>query len=72
MSDTSVKCNNCSGKGYKINQFNQNEDECRTCEGSGQVVPCEDFFSSKSKTWRNRQCEHCYATENQHKITVSA
>lgn len=69
---SNVSCNSCSGKGYKINQFNQNEDQCRICDGSGLVEPCEDFFSSKSTAWRNRQCEHCFATESQHKISVSA
>jgi RecJ-like exonuclease len=72
MSNTAVPCNNCSGKGYIINQFNQHENECRTCEGTGNVIPCDNFSSSKSSAWRNRQCDGCHATENQHKISVSA
>lgn len=67
-----VRCDSCSGKGYKINQFNGNEDNCRVCDGSGMVVPCDSFYSSKPIQFRNRKCEHCNATENQHKISVSA
>lgn len=72
MSNTSVPCNTCAGKGYKINQFNRNEDECRICDGSGQVIPCGSFVSDKPAAFRNRKCQHCHATEDQHKITVSA
>lgn len=70
MSNTPVSCDNCSGKGFKANQFNGNEDECRICEGSGVVIPCENFSSSRPSAFRNRKCEQCHATENQHKITV--
>jgi len=66
-----VNCNACSGKGVKINQFNLNEDVCRTCDGSGQVIPCENFSSDQSPAFRNRKCNGCHATEKQHKVKVS-
>ena len=72
MSNNSVPCNNCSGKGFKINQFNGNEENCRVCFGEGEIIPCDSFNSDKSPAFRNRKCNGCHATENQHKITVSA
>lgn len=67
----SVRCEACSGKGFKINQFNGNEDDCRVCEGSGLVIPCDNFNSDQSPVFRNRKCNGCHATENQHKVKVS-
>ncbi len=67
-----VRCDACAGKGFTTNQFNGNEDDCRVCEGTGTVVPCENFSSSKPAAFRNRKCDGCHATENQHKIKVTA
>lgn len=67
-----VVCNTCSGKGFKINQFNQNEETCKICSGFGEVVPCKNFSSNKPTVFRNRKCENCHATEDQHLISVSA
>jgi DnaJ-class molecular chaperone len=72
MQNQTVSCDNCSGKGFKVNQFNGNEDDCRVCEGSGRVIPCDNFSSNKPAVFRNRKCNGCHATEEQHKTMVDA
>lgn len=67
-----VSCDACSGKGFKINQFNENEETCRVCDGSGEVIPCENFNSDRPAAFRNRKCNGCHATEKQHKVKVKA
>ncbi len=66
MSNTGVPCNECSGKGEKINHIKGNTIDCLPCEGTGMVFPCTNFSSNMSAVFRNRKCNMCNATENQH------
>lgn len=63
-----VPCVPCNGKGIRENQFTGNNDVCKACEGDGNIHPCEEFNSSKPPVFRNRTCDHCHATEQQHKL----
>lgn len=66
MASKVVQCLACMGKGEKENQFTKRFDTCRPCDGTGEVTPCDSFFSRKPAAMRNRNCEHCYATYDQH------
>ncbi len=63
-----VPCVPCNGKGVRKNQFTGNNDTCSACDGDCYIYPCEGFSSSRSPVFRNRTCDFCYATEEQHKL----
>lgn len=65
-----VPCNPCNGKGIKRNQFTGNDDVCKICDGEMYIYPCEGFTSSRNTAFRNRTCDHCHATEEQHKLVA--
>lgn len=64
----SVPCVPCAGKGIKRESITGVEHECKACEGSGMIFPCEAFSSSHPAVFRNRTCDTCYATEKQHEL----
>ncbi len=63
-----VPCVPCNGVGVRKNQFTGNNDTCKICDGDGLIYPCPEFDSSRPAVFRNRTCDHCYATEEQHKL----
>lgn len=63
-----IPCVPCVGKGTRYQNVTGNYIECKACEGSGEVYPCEAFTSSRPAAFRNRTCDNCHATEKQHEL----
>jgi DnaJ-class molecular chaperone len=63
-----VTCVPCQGSGEKFNNFADKYDVCRNCGGNGEVIPCNSFATRKPSAMRNRSCDNCNATENQHNM----